>query len=44
MSTKEIHFKKNFSKLHNQNYCYLLEVKKVFGWELSEKFKEYKGD
>jgi len=43
--TQEIKFKKNYSKLHNQDYCYLLEVKKVFGWELLNKgFLEYDTD
>lgn len=42
---QEIKFKKKFTKLHNQEYCYLLEVKKVFGWELLNKsFMDYDTD
>lgn len=37
----EIHFLKNFKKLHNQQWATVLNVIVVKGWELSEKFKEY---
>ena len=37
----EIHFKKNFKKLHNQNWASVINVITVKGWELTEKFKEY---
>lgn len=42
---EQIKFNRNYKKLHNQNYCYLLEVKKVYGWELLNKgFLEYDTD
>lgn len=41
MSTNEIHFLKNFKKLHNQQWATILNVIVIKGWELSEKFKEY---
>ena len=37
----EIKFKKNFAKLHNQEYCFILDVIAIKGWELSDKFLKY---
>lgn len=39
--SNEIHFKKNFKKLYNQEWANILNVIVIKGWELSEKFKEY---
>lgn len=41
MSTNEIHFRKNFKKLHNQKWANILNVIVVKGWELTDKFKKY---
>lgn len=41
MSTNEIHFIKNFKKLHNQEWANILNVIVVKGWELTDKFKKY---
>lgn len=40
----EIRFKKNYSKLHNQNYAFFMECYVLKGWELSDKFKKYDSD
>lgn len=41
MIINEIHFKKNFKKLHNQEWATIIHVIPVRGWELSDKFKKY---
>ena len=41
MQKAEIHFRKNFKKLHNQQWASILNVIVVKGWELNDKFKKY---
>lgn len=44
MSTKEIHFKKNFSKLHNQTQALLIRIIEKKGTDLCQDFIEYDTD